>query len=158
MPFFVHRETGALHPRTSELLEAVAKRGEQGWHRGVANAGCVRLLGDEAKDYVKNPDTLDVWFDSGTHETVLRGSHVAQSRFPADMYLEGLTSIAAGSIRAADELHDQRRAPYDALLTHGFVVDGTGRKMSKSLRQCGGAAEGVGHARRGNSAPVGRGH
>jgi len=135
MAFFVHRETGALHPRTSELLEAVAKRVEQGGIEAWQTLDAAELLGDEAKDYVKNPDTLDVWFDSGTtHETVLRGSHVAQSRFPADMYLEGSDQHRGwfhSSLLTSCMING--RAPYDALLTHGFVVDGTGRKMSKSL-------------------------
>ena len=135
MAFFVHRATGALHPRTSELLEAVAKRVEQGGIEAWQTLDATELLGDEAKDYVKNPDTLDVWFDSGTtHETVLRGSHVAQSKFPADMYLEGSDQHRGwfhSSLLTSCMING--RAPYDALLTHGFVVDGTGRKMSKSL-------------------------
>jgi isoleucyl-tRNA synthetase len=79
-------------------------------------------------------DTLDVWFDSGTtHRTVLRGSHAEESTYPADLYLEGSdqhrgwfhSSLLTGA--AIDG-----RAPYNALLTHGFVVDGKGMKMSKS--------------------------
>jgi isoleucyl-tRNA synthetase len=135
MAFFVHRETGALHPRTSELLEAVAKRVEQGGIEAWQTLAPVDLLGDEAKDYVKNPDTLDVWFDSGTtHQTVLRGSHAAQSKFPADMYLEGSDQHRGwfhSSLLTSSMMNG--RAPYDQLLTHGFVVDQNGRKMSKSL-------------------------
>ena len=135
MAFFVHRETGALHPRTSELLEAVATRVEQGGIEAWQTLDPVDLLGDEAKDYVKNPDTLDVWFDSGTtHETVLRGSHAAQSKFPADMYLEGSDQHRGwfhSSLLTSSMING--RAPYDQLLTHGFVVDQNGRKMSKSL-------------------------
>ncbi|MFM7660052.1 MAG: isoleucine--tRNA ligase, partial [Betaproteobacteria bacterium] len=90
MAFFLHRDTGALHPNTANLLEAVAKRieneGIEAWQR----LDPAELLGDDAKYYIKNPDTLDVWFDSGTtHQTVLRGSHRDESAFPADMYLEG---------------------------------------------------------------------
>src|SRR5690606_17659906 len=66
MPFFIHKETGALHPRTPELLEQVAQLVEQGgiaaWHTLAPE----QLLGPDATDYVKNKDTLDVWFDSGT--------------------------------------------------------------------------------------------
>jgi isoleucyl-tRNA synthetase len=135
MAFFVHRETGALHPRTSELLEAVAKRVEQGGIESWQTLDPVELLGDEAKDYVKNPDTLDVWFDSGTtHETVLRGSHKEQSKFPANMYLEGSDQHRGwfhSSLLTSSMING--RAPYDELLTHGFVVDQNGRKMSKSL-------------------------
>jgi Isoleucyl-tRNA synthetase (EC 6.1.1.5) len=135
MAFFVHRETGALHPRTSELLEEVAKRVEQGGIEAWQRLDPAELLGEEAKDYVKNPDTLDVWFDSGTtHETVLRGSHSEQSQYPADMYLEGSDQHRGwfhSSLLTSCMING--RAPYKALLTHGFVVDGSGRKMSKSL-------------------------
>jgi isoleucyl-tRNA synthetase len=135
MAFFIHKETGELHPRTSELLEAVAKRVEQGGIEAWQTLEVSELLGDDAKDYVKNPDTLDVWFDSGTtHETVLRGSHPEQSKFPANMYLEGSDQHRGwfhSSLLTSCMING--RAPYEALLTHGFVVDGNGRKMSKSL-------------------------
>ena len=135
MAFFVHRETGDLHPRTSELLEEVAKRVEQGGIEAWQRLDPAELLADEARDYVKNADTLDVWFDSGvTHETVLRGSHPQQSAFPADMYLEGSDQHRGwfhSSLLTSCMINGQ--APYKALLTHGFVVDGHGRKMSKSL-------------------------
>ena len=135
MAFFVHRETGALHPHTGELLEAVAKRVEEGGIEAWQTLSVEDFLGDEAKDYVKNPDTLDVWFDSGTtHETVLRGSHAVQSKFPADMYLEGSDQHRGwfhSSLLTSCMING--RAPYDQLLTHGFVVDQNGRKMSKSL-------------------------
>jgi isoleucyl-tRNA synthetase len=135
MAFFIHKETGALHPRTPELLEQVAQRIEVGGIEAWQSLDARELLGDEADQYEKNRDTLDVWFDSGTtHQTVLRGSHAEQSVFPADLYLEGsdqhrgwfhsslLTSCMINGV-----------APYKALLTHGFIVDGKGRKMSKSL-------------------------
>ncbi len=135
MAFFVHKETGALHPRTSELLEAVAQRVEQGGIEAWQTLDPVDLLGDEAKDYVKNPDTIDVWFDSGTtHETVLRGSHAAQLKFPADMYLEGSDQHRGwfhSSLLTSSMING--RAPYNQVLTHGFAVDQNGRKMSKSL-------------------------
>jgi isoleucyl-tRNA synthetase len=85
--------------------------------------------------YVKNKDTLDVWFDSGTtHQTVLRGSHLEQSQFPADLYLEGSDQHRGwfhSSLLTSSMLNG--RPPYKALLTHGFTVDGEGKKMSKSL-------------------------
>ncbi|MDN5881900.1 MAG: isoleucine--tRNA ligase, partial [Nitrosospira sp.] len=132
MAFFVHKETGALHPRSDELLEQVAQRVERQGIEAWFSLDAAELLGDEAKDYRKLPDTLDVWFDSGTtHDTVLKPS--AQLKYPADLYLEGSdqhrgwfqSSLLTGC--AIDG-----RAPYDALLTHGFVVDGHGHKMSKS--------------------------
>lgn len=132
MPFFVHKETHALHPRTLELLEKVAGLVEQQGIEAWFSLDAAELLGEDAEHYQKLPDTLDVWFDSGTtHETVLKQD--TQLRHPADLYLEGSdqhrgwfqSSLLTGC--AIDGL-----APYAALLTHGFVVDGRGYKMSKS--------------------------
>jgi isoleucyl-tRNA synthetase len=142
MPFFVERETGALHPRTLELLEAVAQRIEQGGIEAWQGVDAGAMLGAEAEPYEKVRDTLDVWFDSGaTHETVLggpdnrgHGSHAAALQFPADLYLEGSDQHRGwfhSSLLVSCMLNGT--APYRALLTHGFVVDGDGRKMSKSL-------------------------
>jgi isoleucyl-tRNA synthetase len=134
MPFFLHRETGELHPRTLELLEAVAARVEEGGIEAWHTLKIEELLGTEAPQYEKSRDTLDVWFDSGsTHSTVLRGSH-AELGYPADMYLEGSDQHRGwfhSSLLISSMLDG--RAPYAALLTHGFVVAGDGRKMSKSL-------------------------
>ncbi|WP_342120954.1 isoleucine--tRNA ligase [Pseudoduganella sp. OTU4001] len=135
MAVFIHKETGELHPRTPELLEQVAKLIDQGgidaWHALDA----ATLLGADAEHYEKNKDTLDVWFDSGcTHQTVLRGSHPQQSHFPADLYLEGSDQHRGwfhSSLLTSSMLNG--RPPYKALLTHGFVVDGEGKKMSKSI-------------------------
>ena len=137
IPFFLHRETGELHPRTVELVEQVAQRVEQGGIDAWFNLDASELLGAEAAHYEKISDTLDVWFDSGTtHWHVMRGSHpMGHAEGPrADLYLEGSdqhrgwfhSSLLTGS---AIDGH----APYRGLLTHGFVVDENGRKMSKSL-------------------------
>ena len=139
MAFFVHKETGELHPRTLELLEEVARRVEVAGIEAWQDLDASELLGargaDSAEFYVKNKDTLDVWFDSGTtHETVLRGSHADRLQFPADMYLEGSDQHRGwfhSSLLTSCMLNGV--PPYKALLTHGFVVDGQGRKMSKSL-------------------------
>ena len=135
MAFFLHRETGELHPRTQELLEAVAQRVEKGGIEVWQSLDPRELLGDEADRYEKGKDTLDVWFDSGsTHQTVLRGSHAADSIFPADLYLEGSDQHRGwfhSSLLVSCMLNGV--PPYKGLLTHGFVVDGQGRKMSKSL-------------------------
>ncbi|MEF8714025.1 MAG: isoleucine--tRNA ligase [Accumulibacter sp.] len=134
LPFFLHRETAALHPRTGELIEAVAQRVEKAGIEAWFALDASELLGAETSEYRKMSDTLDVWFDSGsTHSSVLRGSHRSQLAYPADLYLEGSdqhrgwfqSSLLIGC--AMDG-----RAPYKALLTHGFVVDGKGLKMSKS--------------------------
>jgi isoleucyl-tRNA synthetase len=135
IPFFLDKETGAPHPRTAELIEQVAKRVEQGGIEAWFALDATELLGaEEADRYLKMSDTLDVWFDSGTtHSSVMRGSHADACGYPADLYLEGSdqhrgwfhSSLLTGC--AIDG-----RAPYKALLTHGFVVDGKGMKMSKS--------------------------
>ena len=134
IPFFLNKETGALHPRTPELIEEVALRVEKSGIEAWFSLDPKELLGDETALYRKMSDTLDVWFDSGvTHSSVLRGSHKDQLDYPADLYLEGSdqhrgwfqSSLLTGC--AIDG-----RAPYKALLTHGFVVDGKGLKMSKS--------------------------
>ena len=137
IPFFLHRETGELHPRTVELMEEVARRIELEGIEAWFKLDPAELLGNEAADYEKISDTLDVWFDSGTtHWHVLRGSHNdGHASGPrADLYLEGSdqhrgwfhSSLLTG---CAIDGHP----PYKALLTHGFAVDGAGRKMSKSL-------------------------
>jgi isoleucyl-tRNA synthetase len=132
MPFFVHKTTGELHPRTPELLESVAKKVEQAGIEAWFSLDPKELLGDDAENYVKNRDTLDVWFDSGvTHACLLKEREGL--KHPADLYLEGSdqhrgwfqSSLLTG---CATDGH----APYEALLTHGFVVDGKGMKMSKS--------------------------
>ena len=134
LPFFLHRESGTLHPRTPELIEAVAQRVEKAGIEAWFALDPAELLGSEAGHYDRMSDTLDVWFDSGsTHASVLRGSHRDDLAYPADLYLEGSdqhrgwfqSSLLIGC--ATDG-----RAPYKALLTHGFVVDGKGLKMSKS--------------------------
>ncbi|HTN66277.1 MAG TPA: isoleucine--tRNA ligase [Burkholderiaceae bacterium] len=135
MAFFVHKESGELHPRTMELLEEVAKRVEQHGIEAWQTLDPKELLGADAEMYVKNKDTLDVWFDSGTtHQTVLRGSHADELKFPADLYLEGSDQHRGwfhSSLLTSSMMNG--RAPYNALLTHGFTVDGEGKKMSKSL-------------------------
>lgn len=134
IPFFLNKETGLPHPRTPELIELVAQRVEQAGIEAWFSLDASELLGAEASQYVKMRDTLDVWFDSGTtHWHVMRGSHANSHEWPADLYLEGSdqhrgwfqSSLLTGC--AMDG-----RAPYKALLTHGFVVDGKGHKMSKS--------------------------
>ena len=135
IPFFLHKETNALHPRTPELVEEVAKRVAQSGIEAWFQLDPAELLGDDAKHYRKLSDTLDVWFDSGTtHWHVMRGSHANEHAFPADLYLEGSDQHRGwfqSSLLTGCALDG--RAPYKALLTHGFVVDGKGRKMSKSV-------------------------
>ncbi len=133
MAFFTHKETGELHPRSAQLIEEVAKRIEQKGIEAWFELDARELLGDEADVYEKLPDTLDVWFDSGsTHYAVLRQREELQ--WPADLYLEGSDQhrgwFQSSMLTACATMG---RAPYHALLTHGFVIDENGRKMSKSL-------------------------
>lgn len=130
--FFVHKETGELHPNTADLIEQVALKIEKAGIDAWFDLDASELLGDDAAYYDKMNDTLDVWFDSGvTHAGVL--SRREQLHFPADLYLEGsdqhrgwfqsslLASVAMNGV-----------APYKTVLTHGFTVDAKGEKMSKS--------------------------
>jgi len=130
--FFLHNETGVLHPRTPELIEDVAKLVEKEGIDAWFELDPVELLKNDAEHYHKVVDTLDVWFDSGvTHACVLKTR--PELAHPANMYLEGSdqhrgwfqSSLLTGC--ATDGY-----APYQSLLTHGFVVDGQGHKMSKS--------------------------
>jgi isoleucyl-tRNA synthetase len=134
IPFFLHKETGALHPDMAEILEEVAKRIEKGGIEAWQRITPEELLGADASQYEKARETLDVWFDSGTtHFTVLRGSHKAESTYPADMYLEGSDQHRGwfhSSLLTASMMDGH--PPYKSLLTHGFVIDMEGRKMSKS--------------------------
>ncbi len=133
LPLFVHRETGELHPRTSELIEQVAgqveTRGIDAWFELDPKS----VLGADAEHYEKATDVMDVWFDSGVAHHCL-----AQMRpeitAPADLYLEGSDQHRGwfhSSLLTSVAMHG--RAPYRGVLTHGFTVDEKGRKMSKSL-------------------------
>lgn len=137
IPFFLHKKSGELHPRTVELMEQVAQQVEQEGIDAWFQLDPATLLGNDAAQYDKVMDTLDVWFDSGTtHYHVLRESHpMGHEQGPrADLYLEGSdqhrgwfqSSLLTGS-------GIDGHAPYKALLTHGFTVDANGRKMSKSI-------------------------
>ena len=132
IPIFIHKDTNAPHPNTLNFFEIVAQKIEKDGIDAWFNIEPESILGDDVENYIKINDTLDVWFDSGTtHESVLEQRDDLAS--PADLYLEGsdqhrgwfqsslLTSCAING-----------KAPYKSLLTHGFVVDGQGYKMSKS--------------------------
>ena len=139
IPFFLHVDTGALHPRTMEIIDQAAAMIEQGGIEAWSRVTTEEILGaEDAKSYTKSTDILEVWFDSGsTFWHVLRGSHPEHHHNEgpeADLYLEGHDQHRGwfhSSLLLASAIYG--RAPYRGLLTHGFTVDGQGKKMSKSL-------------------------
>ncbi|WP_105897340.1 isoleucine--tRNA ligase, partial [Haemophilus influenzae] len=134
MTLFVHKETEELHPRTLDLLEEVAKRVERAGIQAWWDLDEKELLGADAETYRKVPDTLDVWFDSGSTYSSVVANRLEFNGQDIDMYLEGsdqhrgwfMSSLMLST--ATDS-----KAPYKQVLTHGFTVDGQGRKMSKSI-------------------------
>ncbi|MGJ7580873.1 isoleucine--tRNA ligase [Variovorax sp. RHLX14] len=139
IPFFLHKDSGELHPRTMEILDQAADIVEHGGIEAWSRVTAEEILGaEDAPSYTKSTDILEVWFDSGsTFFHVLRGTHpnVHHDAGPeADLYLEGHDQHRGwfhSSLLLASAL--EGRAPYRGLLTHGFTVDSQGRKMSKSL-------------------------
>ena len=139
IPFFLHVDTGALHPRTMEIIDQAADMIEQGGIEAWSRVTTEEILGtEEAKLYTKSTDILEVWFDSGsTFWHVMRGTHadMHHDQGPeADLYLEGHDQHRGwfhSSLLLASAIFG--RAPYKGLLTHGFTVDGQGKKMSKSI-------------------------
>ena len=124
--------TGEPHPNTQQLIEQVAQRMETEGIDAWFDLDPAELLGDDAANYWKVDDILDVWFDSGvTHATVL--AHRADQNWPADLYLEGSDQYRGwfqSSLLTSMMLYGE--PPYCGTLTHGFTVDEQGRKMSKS--------------------------
>ncbi|MDG5976685.1 isoleucyl-tRNA ligase [Hydrogenophaga taeniospiralis CCUG 15921] len=144
VPFFLHKDSGELHPNTMAILDRAADIVEQGGIEAWSRVTAEEILGaEDAPHYTKSTDILEVWFDSGsTFWHVLRGSHAHAypngafhaSGPEADLYLEGHDQHRGwfhSSLLLGCALYD--RAPYKGLLTHGFATDGQGRKMSKSL-------------------------
>jgi isoleucyl-tRNA synthetase len=144
IPFFLHKDSGELHPRTMEILDQAAAIVEQGGIEAWSRVTAEEILGpQDAPHYTKSSDILEVWFDSGsTFSHVLRGTHKDahgslghhETGPEADLYLEGHDQHRGwfhSSLLLACAL--EGRAPYRGLLTHGFTVDSQGRKMSKSL-------------------------
>ncbi|PAV25157.1 isoleucine--tRNA ligase [Tamilnaduibacter salinus] len=131
---FIHKQTQALHPDTNDLIEKVAQHIEEGGIDAWYELDTADLLGDDADQYEKVTDTLDVWFDSGvTHASVLQ-KRDDLGCFPADLYLEGSDQHRGwfqSSLKTSIAINGT--APYRQVLTHGFTVDAHGRKMSKSL-------------------------
>jgi isoleucyl-tRNA synthetase len=145
IPFFLHKDSGELHPRTMEILDQAAEIVEAGGIEAWSRVTAEEILGaEDAPQYTKSTDILEVWFDSGsTFFHVLRGTHKGTPEHPgfhsegpeADLYLEGHDQHRGwfhSALLLACALYG--RAPYRGLLTHGFTVDSKGIKMSKSLK------------------------
>lgn len=134
MSLFVHKDTEELHPRTLELMEEVAKRVEQDGIQAWWDLDPRDILGDDADSYTKVPDTLDVWFDSGSTRSSVVDVRPEFGGNEVDMYLEGSDQHRGwfmSSLMISTAI--KGKAPYRQVLTHGFTVDGQGRKMSKSI-------------------------
>lgn len=133
IPLFLHKETDELHPNSVELMEKVAERVAQHGINAWFELDINEFLGSDASHYKKSQDTLDVWLDSGvSHECVLQKNSTLG--FPADLYLEGTDQYRGwfnSSLLTSMALNN--RPPYQTVLTHGYVIDTQGQKMSKSL-------------------------
>ena len=131
---YLDKQTGEMHPDTPALMEQVALRIEQEGLQAWYDLDDAELLGEDVDKYDKVLDTLDVWFDSGvTHNSVVNARE--EMNFPSDLYLEGSDQHRGwfqSSLISSVAMNDGK-PPYKAVLTHGFVVDKDGRKMSKSL-------------------------
>ncbi len=133
IPLFTHKDDQSIHPKTPELLHQIADKIEENGIDAWFDADAEEFLGDEASSYQKSSDTMDVWMDSGiAHQTV---SHLFEHiTNDADLYLEGSDQHRGwfqSSLLTSVAINNQ--APYKEVLTHGFVVDEKGHKMSKSL-------------------------
>lgn len=131
---FVHRETEELHPESVSLMARVANRIEQEGIQAWWDLDAAELLGEEAEQYRKVTDTLDVWYDSGSTFASVVAARPEFHGHGVDLYLEGsdqhrgwfMSSLMISTAMTG-------KAPYKQVLTHGFTVDGKGRKMSKSI-------------------------
>ena len=136
---FVHKETGAIHPDMWRLINQVIapnieKEGIIYWHKLDAQVFLTEHAKNiPAEDYEKVSDILDVWFDSGvTHYCVLQ--QLEDLQVPAELYVEGNDQYRGwfqSSLLTAVALYGH--APYKTVVSHGFTVDASGHKMSKSL-------------------------
>ena len=132
--FVQHKETGELHPDILAIMDKAASVIEQDGIEAWFTLELADLIpAADLAHYEKLDDVLDVWFDSGTtHSAVLRSR--GDCAYPADLYLEGSDQHRGwfhSSLLTGCAMDGQ--PPYRGLLTHGFTVDETGRKMSKSL-------------------------
>ncbi len=138
---FTHKESGQIIPGTDfansqALIERIVtsfeSKGADAWFADGAKEMYLEGLVDNIDEWEQVSDILDVWFDSGsTHAFVLEGREGLRS--PADLYLEG-SDQHRGWFQSSllESCGTRGRAPYKAVLTHGFTLDDKGKKMSKS--------------------------
>ncbi|MDP3560866.1 MAG: isoleucine--tRNA ligase [Legionellaceae bacterium] len=133
MPLFVHKVTRALHPESIALIEQIAKKIETAGIDAWFDLDSAELLGEDAANYEKIKDTLDVWFDSGVSHYAVLSEQGKGLGFPADVYFEGSDQHRGwfnSSLTTSVAMHGV--PPYKTVLTHGFTVDAEGKKLSKS--------------------------
>ncbi|QCI17556.1 isoleucine--tRNA ligase [Buchnera aphidicola (Acyrthosiphon lactucae)] len=134
MSIFINKKTGEMHPDTVFLMEKIAKKVELEGIQVWWNSDIRKILGKKYQLYKKVLDILDVWFESGNTHTSIEYHNKKYAKKNADMYLEGsdqhrgwfMSSLIISTLIT-------EKAPYSEVLTHGFVVDGKGQKMSKSI-------------------------
>lgn len=133
IPLFLHKETRKPHPNSVALLEQIARKFEDFGIEAWFSLDPFELIGNDASEYEKSNDTLDVWFDSGVSHFCVLSAYGNNLGFPADVYLEGSDQHRGwfnSSLTTSVAIHD--RAPYKTVLTHGYTVDAEGKKLSKS--------------------------
>jgi isoleucyl-tRNA synthetase len=143
IPALYHRKSGEalMSPESVQhIIATIETRGIDAWWTDPPNEPVWVLPGLDSEEYERGTDTMDVWFDSGSSWTFMDAA-TTQSKPLADVYLEGsdqhrgwfqsslLTHVAFQKSSGKDHVF----APFQALLTHGFTLDGQGKKMSKSL-------------------------
>lgn len=134
MSIFIHKKTGKIHPENSLLMEKIAKKVELGGIQVCWNLNLKEILDEKDQSYTQILDVLDVWFESGNTHTSIAYKNKKYTKNNADIYLEGsdqhrgwfMSSLIISMLISG-------KAPYSEVLTHGFVVDGKGQKMSKSI-------------------------
>ncbi|BGI50937.1 MAG: isoleucine--tRNA ligase [Arsenophonus endosymbiont of Ceratovacuna japonica] len=134
MVLFIHKKTKELHPRTLELIKEIVKHVKKSGIQAWWDLDPVKILGNDASNYIKVYDTLDVWFDSGSTNYSVIDFRPEFKGNSADLYLEGSDQHRGWFMSSLIlSIAIKGKAPYREVLTHGFTVDGKGRKMSKSL-------------------------
>ncbi|CAL4320154.1 isoleucine--tRNA ligase [Buchnera aphidicola] len=134
MCFFVHKETGDIHPKTYLLMKKIIKKVQLEGIKAWWKIDKKEILGKTHNMYCKIFDILDVWFESGSTHTLINYENKKYQKNSADMFLEGsdqhrgwfMSSLIISMLK-------KNKPPYSEVITHGFVIDKNGQKMSKSI-------------------------